>query len=709
MIRQKFFFAAIAVAALSVLNSNDVHAQGTVVLRDDFNDNHNNWPVGDYRDGESSIDDGVYHLKKETEAGDYYFTIPITINPGSDFTIEARMRQNSGTDQNGYGICWGTQDSLNSYSYVISPGSTKFYEYFNDGKYYSTRNWEDTKSIKPNGEWNTILLRKQASAISFYVNGEPMSAFNFSVNPLKGNLYGFTLNLNMDVDVDYIEIRNIPAKPIALLSGTESFSSKPENLGDAVNSAASEILDFVSPDGKTIYFNRDDHPDNIPPTENADIWIAHLLSNGSWGNLEHPGRPLNNQSKNIVISVTPDDNLLFLQNRFLENGDPNGSGFSVSYRTGEGWTVPKDVDVVNNYNRSKSTESCLSPDGRVLLSSMIRDDSKGGKDIYVSYRIDDEHFGEWKNCGDLNSAGDDIGPFIAADGQTLYFSSTGYPGYGSQDIFVSRRLDDTWQHWSEPKNMGPAINDTDFNAYYMVSGHGDWAYYTSSSSTGYGKEDLFRIRLPEAAKPKPVLIVSGRVLDSKTNQPLAAAVHYEILAKGVEAGVARSSPADGQYRISLPSGNDYGFRASVKGYYPVSEQLNTSDLKEYTEIHRDLYLTPVEVNQAIRLNNVFFDFSKYDLRPESYPELDRLVQFLTENPGSEIELRGHTDNVGSDADNLKLSQNRVNSVRSYLTGKGIVATRLAAKGLGKSQPIADNTSDDGRQKNRRVEFVILKQ
>jgi outer membrane protein OmpA-like peptidoglycan-associated protein len=172
-------------------------------------------------------------------------------------------------------------------------------------------------------------------------------------------------------------------------------------------------------------------------------------------------------------------------------------------------------------------------------------------------------------------------------------------------------------------------------------------------------------------------------------------------------GTARSEPVKGAYRIVLPAGDLYGFRAEAAGYYPVSDQLDTRQLDRYGEITRDLYLVPVRKDERIVLNNLFFDFGSSELRRESHAELDRLAQFLVERPSVTIELSGHTDNVGTDASNKTLSQDRVNAVKTYLAGKGVAESRMKAVGYGKAKPVAGNTTEEGRQRNRRVEFRIL--
>jgi outer membrane protein OmpA-like peptidoglycan-associated protein len=203
------------------------------------------------------------------------------------------------------------------------------------------------------------------------------------------------------------------------------------------------------------------------------------------------------------------------------------------------------------------------------------------------------------------------------------------------------------------------------------------------------------------------VLVSGRVLNAATKQPIATTVAYESLTKGTTVGLARSEPRNGQYSIVLPAGDLYGFRAEFEGFYPVSDQLDTRSLNSYGEITRDLYLAPIQKNQTIILNNVFFDFRLSELRPESYAELNRLAEFLIAKPMITIELAGHSDKVGTNAANMEISKSRVQAVRSYLESKGIAANRLKVVAYGSTKPLDNNDTEEGRRRNRRVEFKIL--
>lgn len=199
-------------------------------------------------------------------------------------------------------------------------------------------------------------------------------------------------------------------------------------------------------------------------------------------------------------------------------------------------------------------------------------------------------------------------------------------------------------------------------------------------------------------------------ITKKTGQPLSASLVYETLPDGAEAGNGISNPADGAFKIVLPYDKNYLIRASADHFFAISENLNLDSLVKAgtKQIHKDLYLVPIEVGQVFRLNNVFFDFDKWDLRPESFVELDRVVKLLKDNPSMEIELSAHTDSFGSDDYNLKLSDNRARSCMEYILSKGIASNRVTSQGYGETKPVAPNDTPENRQLNRRVEFKILK-
>ncbi len=509
---------------------------------------------------------------------------------------------------------------------------------------------------------------------------------------------------------------------IAVSDGTDSvkveiniipklkFYANPESLGSVINSSYDETAPMISPDGKRIYFDRKFHPDNVGGhNDEDDIWYSDISKEGVWQVPENMGEPLNNKYNNFVQSITPDGNALLLGNIYKESTGEMFPGVSLTYRTRKGWAYPEKQNIKGFYNDSPYASYFLSNDGRFLLMSIEMKEGSGELDLYVSFRKGDNEWDTPISLGKvINTIANDYSPFLAADGQTLYFSSEGHSGYGKADIFSSTRLDDSWQKWSEPQNLGSVVNTSEADSKYNIPASGKYAYY-STSNNSIGKNDIFRIELPTIAKPKPVVLISGVVRDGKTNEPIDARIIVEDLETGKEVAIARTDPATGEFKIILPAGKKYGFRAIGLGFFEINKNIDLTDIDEYTEIEDEVMaLSPIEVGQVVRLNNIFFNTGKASLKAESFLELDRTVEFLNNNADMEIEIGGHTDDVGSEAYNQKLSQARAQSVATYLIGKGISTDRLKVVGYGELQPISFNNDDEGRQTNRRVEFKVLK-
>ena len=256
--------------------------------------------------------------------------------------------------------------------------------------------------------------------------------------------------------------------------------------------------------------------------------------------------------------------------------------------------------------------------------------------------------------------------------------------------------------------MGPVVNSPDFDAYYTVSAAGQDAYLVSSRNGTDGSKDIFRISLAKAFQPEVVTMITGRVLDQNTGKPVRAIIHYENLLTGEEIGVTETDPTDGSYTIMLPSGVQYGYRAEAKGYIAENANLDVTAKDKYSEQKQDLFLVPFNVGQTVKMNNIFFQQSKYYLTTSSYPELARLIRIMKDYPTVEIKLGGHTDNQGDPVLNLKLSLDRVNEVKKYLSSHGINGGRITTEGFGDTKPLASNDQEDTRSKNRRVEFTITK-
>ncbi len=510
---------------------------------------------------------------------------------------------------------------------------------------------------------------------------------------------------------------------LSLLCLSVGFAQKIENLGNMVNSEYNEINPLISPDGKMLFFARVSHPQNTNGTNGSqDIWYSEL-QNDQWSLARRMGSPLNKDEYNCAYSITPDGNKLLIMGAY-DKGNYETRGFSMSNRTANGWSQPQKLNIPNLESLSKGVymSGVLSNDGKTLLMSFSEKRKSTKDDLYASFQ---QKNGTWSRIVYL---GNDIcteeftetTPFLASDGVTLYFSSDRTGGQGSNDIYYTKRLDKTWEKWSKPVNLGPVINTEGYDAYYTVAASGDYAYMVSKKNT-LGKGDIIRVKLrgegsqptdtnvPVAPAPEPVVLVSGKVIDPKTGKPIEAKIIYENLSDGVEIGTAQTNPLTGEYKIVLPKGKKYAFRAIAKDYLAESQSIDLTNIDTYKEItNSNLKLVAIEEGAKIALNNLFFDTGKADVRPDSYPELDRIALSVTENPKLVIEIGGHTDNVGKDEANQILSQGRADSVREYIIGKGVEPDRIKSKGYGETQPIQTNDTDEGRQANRRVEVKILK-
>lgn len=480
------------------------------------------------------------------------------------------------------------------------------------------------------------------------------------------------------------------------------------NLGENINSATAELNPIISADGKTLYFVRSNHPQNTSPTDGQDIWMSTKDASGNWTPAVRLGKELNSQQYNTIFNISTSGNRLLLGGYF-KDGIYWGPGFSFVDRTNGQWGIPYHLSIKKfdkMFNGVSSSVNLLSDNSTMILSFSEVEEGKEN-DLYVSKLMKNGKWTQPVSIAKLNTTYDESTPFMAADGVTLYFSSNRPGGYGQNDVYLTRRLDDTWQNWSEPINLGPQINTDKWDGYYTIPASGNVAYMVSYKNT-LGKADIVEIKLHRDAKPQPVVLFNGSVIDGKTKNKVVAQITYEVLPNIDESSKKTFWSKNGDFKIVLPYGKNYSVSARAAGYVPVSINVDLTKPGNYQELIKELVLAPIETGQVVRLNNIFFDEYSANLKEESKPELDRLVKLMKENSDMVIEIAGHTDAVGSDSENQLLSDKRAAAVREYLISKGIKANRLYSIGYGESQPVADNNNDIDRQLNRRVEFKILK-
>lgn len=673
-------------------------AQKDTLYYDGFINNASGWPESNDGVDLCYIRNGVMRLGHFANDGINFSQKHKNFREDKDFTLEASF---STIKAGEFGFIWGAENPNNAYYFLITASEFRIFR-FESGKSETLRNYTFSSLVNPRK--NILSIERRNNTVNFLINRHIVHKETYDT--LYGKSFGLSVWYNAEVDIDYFLLRQDQA-PINLIPNI-SYKYKPEPLGNGVNTEYDDLGPIVSPDGKTLFFTRTRDRRNMGGVfDEEDIYYA-IRENGAWTNPRNIDRPLNNLQPNAVCSVTPDGNTLLLINKYHPDGSSAGQGVSISRRTENGWSFPENLNIKNFYNESEYSEFCLSSDGNVLIMSIQRKDSYGDRDLYISFKTGETDWSEPVNLGNsVNTHAGEMSPFLAADGKTLYYSTSGYPTYGSNDIFISRRLDDTWKNWSKPQNLGKPINTEEWDAYYSLPASGEYAYFVSYEKS-VGRGDIFRIKLPAEARPEPVVMIHGKVLDSDTKKPLRAKIIYESLDDGKELGTAWSSPETGEYKIVLPYGEIYGFHAEASKHIPVNENIDIKSKMSYIEIERDLFLSPIKLGQNIKLNNVFFKMASADLLETSYPELDRLVKIMKENPSLHIEISGHTDNIGNADNLLKVSELRVKSVKDYLVQKGIPSERITGKGYGGTVPVASNASEETRRLNRRVEFKITR-
>lgn len=531
---------------------------------------------------------------------------------------------------------------------------------------------------------------------------------DFNVAAVKLEFNGKTVPGYYSIDAIGISDSDIPIDLQLELVPNVKESLSAEKLDERINSPYEELKPILSPDGKHLFFGRKFHPGNVGGIEDyEDIWVSDLdtLKN-EWQEARNLGAPLNSDGPNWVSSITPDGNslVLLIGNEYDAKRNKLYSGVSISSKEGDGWSKPENLKIDDFYNMSEKANFYLANSRKTMIMSITRDDSYGDRDLYVSFEKRDGTWTAPMNLGEeVNTATDETSPFLAADDKTLFFSSAGYIGFGKSDIYMTRRLDDTWQNWSQPYNMGPQVNSSGDDLFFSMPATGDYAYYTREDSVG--DMNIYRLQMPLFNELDPVITISGRVVDAETQEPLSAIVSYETL-DGKEVGKVHTDPTTGEYTITLPAGQEYQYIAKVDGYLPISENVDLTNQKESKRFSNDMIMAPIAEKAEIVLNNVFFEFDSDALLATSISELTRMVEVMNENSKIEVAIIGHTDNSGPDEYNQLLSERRAKSVVDYLMSKGIKESRLEYVGKGESEPAYPNDTKENRSKNRRVNFKV---
>jgi len=432
-----------------------------------------------------------------------------------------------------------------------------------------------------------------------------------------------------------------------------------------------------------------------------------LDSDGNFDIGEEMPEPFNINDNEGGATLTADNNVLYYTvckfdkvRRYL-NCDIYFSEF-----INDEWTQIQSVSKKINLSGSWESQPSISADGRTLYFVSDRVGGYGGYDIYRSIKNDNGEWGTPINMGpSINSQSNEKSPFIHPDGKTLYFSSDGWLGLGGYDIFYSRLKEDGT--WSKPRNIGYPINSPDDEVGFFVSTDGSRGFFASNKFSEKGGWDLYSFELYNEARPEKVLFIKGTVKSESDIEPVKARIELT----NIDTKKTSQIPMDtmtGKYVAVTPFNSDYIMTVKKEGYVYESKYIARIDSIFRNPAEVNVEIKPIELNKSYRINDIYFGFNSYDLTVESKVVLDQLIGFLNENPSICIQIQGHTDNIGNDNVNLRLSGDRARSVYNYLIEKEIQAKRLTYQGFGESMPVAPNNTEEGRAKNRRTVFVITK-
>jgi outer membrane protein OmpA-like peptidoglycan-associated protein/tetratricopeptide (TPR) repeat protein len=480
---------------------------------------------------------------------------------------------------------------------------------------------------------------------------------------------------------------------------------KLRRLSDTVNAYVMQYFPVLTADQQSLIFTR---RLGGGPSDDEDLVISTKNKRGRWEEPMSLSKNINSELNEGTCTISADGRKLIFTSCVGRQGYGSCDLFQ-SVRIGDEWTQPKNLGPMVNSAEWESQPS-LSADGRTLYFVSDRRGGQGRRDIWVSTLNESGQWTRAKNVGKpVNTPYDEISPFIHVNNRVLYFASNGQVGFGGYDIFFSER--DSVSAWREPKNIGSPINNHEDQFSLFITADGKKGYYSHEEAKegGYSASQIYEIEIPEENRIRYASnYVKGVVRDKQTRAPLDASIELINLESNQTESLVSSDSVSGAYLIVLTQGAEYALYVNRPGYLFQSLNFNYSTVKNFEPIVLDIELQKATEGTRAILQNIFFEVDKYDLQPKSVTELEKIQRFLKENPAVRVEISGHTDNSGTAAHNASLSQKRAQSVYDYLISHGVEASRLFAKGYGADQPIADNSTEEGRQKNRRIEFKLIR-
>ncbi|MCS7076855.1 MAG: OmpA family protein [Bacteroidia bacterium] len=576
--------------------------------------------------------------------------------------------------------------------------------------------FEQAYKIKPDGEEELIYLLGRG----MHLNNRFDEAIKYYKQALNNKRVHNAYNTRIKDKERYINSEKIQLLINQCENGKQLVLNPLDveiiNLGPNINGKFPDYVPALTADERRIFFTtrREGEKDPYTGHHYEEIFYADKdPKTGQWKPAKNIGKSINASHKNeSAVSISLDGSTLFIYDeRDLYYCTLNGND----------WSKPQPLKEINT--KHWETHCAISADGNELFFTSDKPGGYGGLDIYVAKKQPDGKWGNIQNLGpNINTEFDEEAPFIHYDGVTLYFSSRGHNSMGGYDIFYATRNPDG--SWNKPTNIGYPINTASDDVYFVINFDKKRAYYSSArEEDNHGDKDIYMINMPQPKilvtvenkpekKPEPPKITVTRVLgivtDERTGQPLEADVTIVDNETGNVVFKYKTNSSTGNYVVTLPSGKNYGFRVEKPGYTFHSENFDLPLGTESRDYEKNAKLKGFSQGTKVLLRNIFYDYAKATLRPQSKAELDRVAAILNEYPNMKIQINSHTDSDGPEEYNRDLSQRRAQSVVDYLVKeKGIDPKRLVAKGFGESDPIDTNDTPEGKQNNRRTEFEVI--
>ncbi len=541
-----------------------------------------------------------------------------------------------------------------------------------------------TKAISIKPDYNALMYLRKADI------EKSCGMYNQAKNDYKTFL---SMKKNSKDYKTYVD-KKINDCIIALEIMKHPVKFNPKNLGEEINTNLSEYWPSLTADASTLTFTLSNRHIN----SQEDLYESKKI-NGKWQKARLIPAPINTSKSEGAQTISADGKTMVFT-ACLRSDSYGSCDLYISKKTGNQWSVPVNMQAPIN-TKYKESQPSLSADGKTIYFASNRAGGKGKFDIWTSRLLDNGKWSNPVNLGDsINTAEDELAPFIHYDNRTLYFASKGKSGMGESDLFMSKKT--KTGKWAEAKNLSYPINTHKNEESIVVTADGKFGLFSSDIEGGYGQHDIYMFEMPQSIRPNEMFFIKGLVYDVDTKAALEAKVDISSLHDNNIKYSTKSDKVNGEFLSCLQPEQTYAFHVERKGYMIYSQNIQLPDSSIIVKIP----LQKIKPNKSIILENIFFEFDSYKLKNESFIEIRELKKFIIANDLS-IEISGHTDNEGSQSYNMTLSTNRAKAVYDFLVSEGVDKAKLSYKGYGFSKPVCKNDTKEGRAKNRRIEFKVL--